>query len=338
MIDWFRLVAALMVIAIHTAPFDSINKNLDIVLTYGLGRIAVPFFLITSGYFVIGPYWQSGFQNRGKYVRFLKKILLLYGVSILLYIPLKWYAKKLPKSLLVALKMLIFDGTFYHLWYFPAVLLGTVLTVGLLKIGSKRQAAGIALFLYLIGLMGDSYYGISANVPLLHAFYEGIFLFSSYTRNGIFYAPLFLLMGALFYRQIICPSPVGCIAALLFLSFESGLTYYLGLQRHNSMYLSLPVAMYFFYPLLLAGSKKAPAYLRSGTSFLYIIHPISIVLVRAAAGMLKMEEYLVEQSLIHYCAVCALSLVLMAYDCYALQLVKYFTGRNCHVSKRKSMD
>lgn len=27
MIDWFRLIAALMVIAIHTAPFDSINKK-----------------------------------------------------------------------------------------------------------------------------------------------------------------------------------------------------------------------------------------------------------------------------------------------------------------------
>ena len=44
MIDKFRLVAALLVIAIHTAPFASVDESLDYVLTYGVGRIAVPFF------------------------------------------------------------------------------------------------------------------------------------------------------------------------------------------------------------------------------------------------------------------------------------------------------
>ena len=55
MIDYFRVVAAFFVIAIHTAPFSSIEPRLDAVLTYGLCRIAVPFFLMTTGYFVLGP-------------------------------------------------------------------------------------------------------------------------------------------------------------------------------------------------------------------------------------------------------------------------------------------
>ena len=48
--------------------------------------------------------------------------------------------------------------------------------------------------------MGDSYYGFAARVPFLKAFYEGLFTVSSYTRNGLFFAPLFLLLGALCTR------------------------------------------------------------------------------------------------------------------------------------------
>src|SRR5699024_3058394 len=49
--------------------------------------------------------------------------------------------------------------------------------------------------LYLIGLFGDSYYGFidNSSVGIL---YDAIFRVSSYTRNGVFYAPIFLLMGA----------------------------------------------------------------------------------------------------------------------------------------------
>ena len=37
-VDWFRLPAALLVIAIHTAPLSGISKGLDAAVTYGLGR------------------------------------------------------------------------------------------------------------------------------------------------------------------------------------------------------------------------------------------------------------------------------------------------------------
>lgn len=331
MIDKFRLVAALLVIAIHTAPFASVDESLDYVLTYGVGRIAVPFFLMTSGYFVLGPYLKSGFRENKKYLQYLKKIGLLYGGCILLYAPLMWYAKKLPGNLFEGVKMLVFDGTFYHLWYFPALLLGSVLTVGLLQCSSKRWSIGIAFSLYLFGLLGDSYYRISTDIPPLSAVYDVLFLFSSYTRNGIFYAPLFLMMGALLWKKKICPSPVGYLVALALLMVESFLTYYFGLQRHNSMYLMLPVVMYFFYPLLLRGRQQAPRWLRRGTSFLYVIHPIAIILVRGMAGLMGMERLLVDQSLVHYIAVCAVSFCLMGYELYILQLVKRFTRRKSDV-------
>lgn len=43
-IDQFRLIAAVMIIAIHTFPFGSADSNLNTLLTLTLFRIAVPFF------------------------------------------------------------------------------------------------------------------------------------------------------------------------------------------------------------------------------------------------------------------------------------------------------
>ena len=94
----------------------------------------------------------------------------------------------------VAQKLLI-DGTLYHLWYFPAVLLGVVIARGLARLGLPAALAA-ALLLYLIGLGGDSYYGLTAQLPALDALYGGLFRLCSYTRNGLFLAPLFLLLGA----------------------------------------------------------------------------------------------------------------------------------------------
>lgn len=187
-VDLFRIPAALMVAAIHIAPFSTWNRVGDVLFTYCLGRIAVPFFLMTTGFFVLAPYAKSGFRDKRRLVRFLRQNTLLYLAATLFYFPINWYAGNLPKNVLEFFKALLFDGTFYHLWYFPAVILGCLL-VAILAKRSMRAGwiyAGIA---YLIGLAGDSYYGLIQQIPALKACYDGIFSISNYTRNGIFSHP-----------------------------------------------------------------------------------------------------------------------------------------------------
>ena len=67
-VDLFRIPAALMVAAIHIAPFSTWNRVGDVLLTYCLGRIAVPFFLMTTGFFVLAPYAKSGFRDKRRLV------------------------------------------------------------------------------------------------------------------------------------------------------------------------------------------------------------------------------------------------------------------------------
>ena len=55
-IDFFRLIAALLVITIHTSPLASSSETGDFVLTRVAARVAVPFFFMTSGFFLISRY------------------------------------------------------------------------------------------------------------------------------------------------------------------------------------------------------------------------------------------------------------------------------------------
>lgn len=82
-IDYFRFIAALLIIAIHTSPLGSFSETGDFMLTRIIARVAVPFFFMTSGFFLISRYTC----NAEKLGAFIKKTTLIYGVAILLYIP-----------------------------------------------------------------------------------------------------------------------------------------------------------------------------------------------------------------------------------------------------------
>ena len=141
-------------------------------------------------------------MDRRPLLRFLKKTVLLYGIAILLYLPVNIYAGHFQGAGIGELiRKVLFDGTFYRLWYLPAVLLGVPLVCWA---GSRlpfRILGGSCLLLYLIGLFGDSYYGFIANSPIA-SFYDVLFHVFSYTRNGLFYVPIFLVItGYLFCKK-----------------------------------------------------------------------------------------------------------------------------------------
>ena len=276
-IDRFRLVAMVLVVAIHTAPLASLSETLDFFVTYCAGRLAVPFFLMTSGYFL----FSGGAKNLP---RAAGKLMRTYAGATMLYLPVILYAGLYPRTPAEAVRLLLFDGSYYHLWYFPAAALGLLLLYPLVRRGRWRTAAALAGALYLIGLFGDSYYGLAAGNPAAKAGYDVLFSLSTYTRNGLFYTPLFLLLGGYHARRK--PAPQGRYAqgfalSLLLLLLERGLSYYFGWQRHNSMYLLLPVAAYFLFGLLRTAGGRAPSHAGELSLLCYILHPLGILAVRA---------------------------------------------------------
>lgn len=312
-LDDFKWIAAFLVAAIHTSPLESVNEAADFLLTRVIARTAVPFFFMVTGYFVLHEAYRTG--DAGKVKRFLKKLGKLYLAVTLCYLPVQLYrlyrmaggetfgkawVPRTAETLFQVVRAVFFDGTYYHLWYLPAVGLGLVLALGGLKrLGVKGALTGAGI-LYLLGLLGDSYYGLTEKIPVLRACYDGLFRIFSYTRNGIFFAPLFLLLGALAAdekKRGVKKQKHGIVILMLMLMMcgEGLLLRRAGWQRHDSMYLLLPFVMISLFALLADGGAKdktgggrpvdpmRKSFYEKGPMLLYCAHPAMILAVRGAA-------------------------------------------------------
>lgn len=326
--DAFKWLAAFLVVAIHTSPLESIWPYGDFLLTRIIARLAVPFFFMLTGYFTV------------QVKKTEKKLLLLYLGVTCLYLPVQIYKYMGGETFTAGriLKDIFFDGTFYHLWYLPACMLGLALMTLLLKYG-KEKAVAISILLYVIGLLGDSYFGLVRLSPVLSKVYDGMFTCFSYTRNGIFMAPLFLLLGRLFREQ----EKKGKLnknkekELILFLcSFvlmiqEALLLHNTDWQRHDSMYLFLPLCSYHLFAFLRCvnerdlpserSGKRADSLWLKGPMYIYFLHPLVIILVRGCAKVIKMPA-LVECSPLYYLCVCAGSFCATAFLCLLQDMVK----------------
>lgn len=329
-IDYFRFIAALLIVAIHTSPLASLSETGDFILTRIIARAAVPFFFMTSGFFLISGYTC----NAKKLCAFVKKTVLIYGTAILIYIPINIYSGyfKMDNLLPNIIKDIVFDGTFYHLWYLPASIIGGVIAWYLVTKFHYSKAFAIAAILYVIGLFGDSYYGITAQLPFINNFYTLIFQVSDYTRNGLFFAPIFFVLGgyiadsrSMLHKGVmskckeaknalpqsessIGKNILGFAVSFVLMLAEALTLHSLCLQRHDSMYIFLLPCMYYLFNIILNFKGKRRKGLRSVSLIIYIIHPFVIVAVRFAAKLVKLQSLLIENSLVHYFAVCLISI------------------------------
>ncbi len=322
-LDYFKMVAAFLVVAIHTSPLASFHGEADFVLTRIIARTAVPFFLMVTGYFTLSGYLSVEPADFRPLSRWVKKTLLLYMTAVILYLPVNVYAGQF-KGLEAGdfLRMFVFDGTFYHLWYLPAAVCGVLLVALLHRLGMgiigkpyRKRCFGIlgavSAVLYIVGLLGDSYYGLTEGAESVRAAYDRMFRLFSYTRNGIFYAPVFLLLGAWFphlkREGKTAVNAGGFLLSMACMTAEGLWLRRIGAQRHDSMYFALLPCMFFLFQVILSIKIRPAKHLRTVSTWIYLIHPWMIIAVRGAAKITHLEKALVDNSLIHYFAVCILS-------------------------------
>lgn len=352
-IDLFRVIAVILVVMNHTYPLASINETSDFILTRIIARIAVPFFFMVSGYFIL-PSIIGKDKDYSVVFKSIKKLIKLYVIATIVYLPIYIYSGYIlgQKGLVDFLKDILFNGTFYHLWYLPGAIVVMVLVSILLKKLKLFNVLLITIFLYIIGLFGDSYYGITQNIPLINEFYKMLYTVFDYTRNGIFFAPLFLVLGAMISRQKIEPKKdimmYGCLGILLLMILEGLLLNSFGVQRHSSMYILLVPVMYFLFQwILLWNEEEGMEFknikvnmrkwinirsIRDVSMIVYIIHPLVIILIRGFSKVVKLQNILVDNSIIHFVVVLISSFVI-AYGINYIknQKMKYIISENTNL-------
>ena len=124
----------------------------------------------------------------------------------------------------------------------------------------------------------------SVQIPALERFYTAFFQIASYTRNGLFFAPLFFLIGAAGYRWSRRVSRTGFLISFAAMSAEGFWLRGLGVQRHDSMYLFLPLCTMFLFSLLLGKNQGQNLPARRFSLLLFVVHPWCIAIARSAAA------------------------------------------------------
>jgi len=329
-LDTFKIICALVVVGVHTYPLMVINNELNFAVFHILARVAVPFFFMVTGYFII-PKMLNQKSNTDKTalpVSFLKKTSLIYVGASLLYLPVSIYAGYFSGNIIASiLRNIIFDGMFYHLWYLPASIIGIMLIYLLSFKFSLRTILGISVLLYVIGLFGDSYYGLVSGVPVLETLYSAGFQIFSYTRNGIFLAPVFLAMGGFIagsqQNRNWKINITGFIMSMLIMLAEGILLFINGIPRHDSMYIFLLPCMYYLFCTLLQWHGHPRPLLREISLYIYIFHPIITIALRGGVKFAGLNNLLVSNNMIHFIIVCLLSILLSTAIIKTYKRIKY---------------
>lgn len=206
-VDLVKFVCAICVVYLHVPAFLSLSEEINYFITLPC-KIAVPFFFLASAYFLFEKI------NRCKDINEEEKIMKSYCRKIGI-IWLRWSGLYLIcrildiiqrsgkdildiKILLYYIRELIqdfiFGGIGEHLWYLPATLIGTFIVYKIRKNISKVFGFTIVIGLFLIGLLGNTYNFLLPES--MQNIYNTIMSIILTTRSGIFWAPIFILIGS----------------------------------------------------------------------------------------------------------------------------------------------
>lgn len=169
-IDIFRYICAIMVVSIHATPFLDINERLSYIFTNIIPRIAVPFFYAVAGYFFI----QKLEKNQNVFFKYIKRLLITYFIWTVFYFVITLISNDVSFIDLFKtyFKSFFIEGSYYHFWFFPALIFSVCLTTLLFKIKCSKLIVPLSFILYCIGCLGCSYYFITINIPILGDLYR----------------------------------------------------------------------------------------------------------------------------------------------------------------------
>lgn len=262
------MLCAILVISIHVAPLGLYDNQTIQLINYGIqncfSRIAVPLFFVISGFFLYRKTSVEDFSLQPTEA-YIKKMTGIYLIWTVIYSP--WRIKSfledpegIAHGVIGYLRDIVFNGSYTHLWFMPALIFAVALVSYLLSKHIKlKKILLVAAFFYVIGLFGQSWYGLivplSDIAPGLWTAFTIIEKIIVTTRNGLFMGFLFVGIGAYF---AFCGSKIkkrtaiiGFVASLVLMFIEAFTVRYLGIVRSYDMYVFLVPLTVFAFVLVL---------------------------------------------------------------------------------------
>ena len=225
------------------------------------------------------------------------------------------------KYLFTYVRDFFLNGSYYHLWFLPALMLADVIVYCLYKKKGLNFTLLITFILYFVGYLINVYTPIWESIPGISFFFGFFTKTLSTARNGIFFGPMFIAIGLLLSRTRRLPKKVSLIGFLIsFVLFfaEVSIYRYFGILRDlTSMYICLVPAIYFLVNYLLKINipyRKMFTILRHDSLMIYTSHILFAKIFLA----LMPHAHLVVYFLTLACAQCLAGFVTRYQDQYPI--------------------
>lgn len=207
-IDIMKFLMAFCVICAHT--WGMTHYPLSDVAVFVIWS-SVPFFFVTSGYFVWEKFSTSGYDFN-VFGRYGKKLLLMHLFWVAVYLPIDCYAMMISDrpfyyELMIYVRGLLFVGDTFvgrMLWYLYTAMI-TVFVVGRLI---RKQVPLLLLWTIGLAFVAIGYAIIQTDFntasPASQKLLRLFFLTFTTNRNPIFYGLCFITTGMVVNRYLSC--------------------------------------------------------------------------------------------------------------------------------------
>ena len=303
-LDLFRFLSSIIIIVLHVRPFFTVSYEIDMAINNIIGRICVPFFFFISGYFA-----AKQEQKKPDYIRsYIRSMIPVYLLWSAVYLPwslslaapyiqqvsgllctigLPTAIQNLLLLLLVPLAVIIallYSGVYYHLWYFPALLLSMLVLRWWKRKYSLRVLLTVSFVLLLFGAT-ETYYGFCGQFfqSLLHYYYAVFFT----TRNFLFFALFYVTLGYWMGKQEQPASSLCFLKLLLSIAalVGEGMLLQTTQRLDSNILLACVPLVYYLFSCLLYTNIHVPQLseipFRAISKYYYLVHPLMILFVHA---------------------------------------------------------
>lgn len=303
-LDLFRFLSSIIIIVLHARPFFTVSYEIDMAINNIIGRICVPFFFFISGYFA-----AKQEQKKPDYIRsYIRSMIPVYLLWSAVYLPwslslaapyiqqvsgllctigLPTAIQNLLLLLLVPLAVivaLLYSGVYYHLWYFPALLLSMLVLRWWKRKYSLRGLLTVSFVLLLFGAT-ETYYGFCGQFfqSLLHYYYAVFFT----TRNFLFFALFYVTLGYWMGKQEQPASSLCFLKLLLSIAalVGEGMLLQTTQRLDSNILLACVPLVYYLFSCLLYTNIHVPQLseipFRAISKYYYLVHPLMILFVHA---------------------------------------------------------
>jgi surface polysaccharide O-acyltransferase-like enzyme len=208
-IDLFRLIAAFFIMLLH-AGYGDLTTDFSAYIRMS-GRWAVPFFFISTGYFLHKKITEDNrihFRSIERNVHMLISILVVSSLVFMVYSLIfhyKYYANDI-KCILI--------GSYWHLWFIGSMIFGYIFIWYFYSMKRGNLLLPISIIILISSIFADSYdnfFGISINYDELPKFFISVpFMYTGllisklkFSRNYlIIFIPVALLGFLLQYVEM----------------------------------------------------------------------------------------------------------------------------------------